>query len=144
MMKQRGFTIIDILLWLIILILIGQAATRLDDVYQAHYRFSCYENHITLDRLLWNINFEQQREIWDVLCAYPLLYPDDRTPQLMVIYKPRVDEYEHQVVTEPLNKFGPIESPICPLDRRVQVVTTINYLFYAGRWHCLFNKYHSE
>jgi len=143
-MKKRGFTIVDILLWLIILILIGQAATRLDDVYQAYYRFDCYENHQSLDKLLWKINFEQQREIWDVLTAYPVQYPDDRQPQMVVIYKPRVDEYQHLMAIEPLNKFGPLETPICPLDRRVKVVSTINYMFLAGRWHCLFNEYHSE
>ncbi|HPQ71216.1 MAG TPA: hypothetical protein PKW95_18970 [bacterium] len=144
MKKRNGFTIVDILFWLIILILIGQAAARIDDVYQTHYRFLCYENHTALDKLLWNVCSEQQREVWDVLSAYPVLYPDGRPAQLVVIFKPRVDEYERQIVIEPLHRWGPIESPVCPLDHRTPATSSINYMFYGGKWHCMYNKYHSE
>ena len=66
MKHQRGVTPLNLLLLLLILVLAATAALKAQDVYQAHYRFACYENQMMLDKALWKINAENRREMWDV------------------------------------------------------------------------------
>ena len=72
------------------------------------------------------------------------MYPGDPIPRLVVIYGPRPNSPERQIKAYPLNKYGALPEVICPLDHRKLTQPVINYWFWLGKWHCLFNKYHSE
>jgi hypothetical protein len=144
MKPQRGVTPLNLLLLLLILALAAMAAIKAQDAYQAHYRFACYENQMALDKALWQINAENRREVWDVQAAYSVMYPGDPIPRLVIIYGSRPDSAEREIKVYALDKYGALPEVTCPLDHRKPTRPVINYWFCWGKWHCLFNKYHSE
>jgi len=144
MMNQRGLTFIDLVFLLVIGVIGAITLYRIDAVYQTHYRFACYENQKALDKILWDANYENKREIWEVQAAYTIQYPNAQAPVMVILYNPRINEYEHEMTVVPLEKAGRLYELTCPLDKQVHNSPVINYWFYWGRWHCLYNRYHSE
>ena len=145
-MNTRGFTLVDLVFLLAILILAVLVVTKIDDVYYASTREDCYQHQIALDRVLWETCYEQGREIWDVQEAYSIRYPDNRPARLVILFNPKIDEHGGQRtrVDVDLTRVGAGESSLCPLHRNALTRPAIDYWFSLGRWHCLFNRYHSE
>jgi hypothetical protein len=146
MKNNRGATPVDIVLWLVILALAAANVALLDDVYGAYYRKSCYVNQAALDKALWDANYQREREIWDVQAAYAIQYPDARPPVLVILYNPRFDQGETARTTAvvDLTQQGYSAKLTCPLHRDKPSGPVIDYWFAFGRWHCLYNRYHSE
>ena len=141
MNRQRGFSVLDVAFLLVIIVLLFVVGLRAADAYQAHFRFDCYDNQKALDAALWDVNSQNRREIWEVRAAYTVKYPGRPVPELVVVYQPRIGETEHVIQVITLDK---LPGTICPLDQAKHVRPVINYWFCWGKWHCLYNEFHSE
>ncbi len=144
MKRSRGVSTVDLLLLLAIAVLAVITARAASQAYQAHFRFACYENQKALNNALWKIDGENKREIWEVETAYSVKYPDKPVPDLVVIYQPRSEKEQREIRKYPLDKYGAAPETTCPLDHRNITRPVINYWFCWGKWHCLYNKFHSE
>jgi hypothetical protein len=145
-MNTRGFSAIDFVLLLAILILAVLVVSKVDDVYDTSTREDCYQHQIALDRVLWETCYEQSREIWDVQEAYSIRYSDNRPAVLVILFNPRLDDHggQRMRVNVDLTRLGVAENSLCPLHTKTLTQPAIDYWFSLGRWHCLFNRYHSE
>jgi len=146
MMNRRGMTVTDVLLIVAIGVFALLDVALLDDVYQVHERESCYANQQGLDNILWETCSEKSREVWDVNEAYSVHYPDNRHPVLVVVFNPAVDAEtpEKEVVVVDLAEQKWTTAQTCPLRDAGGTEPVIDYWFAFGRWHCLFNRYHSQ
>ncbi|MDP8224986.1 MAG: hypothetical protein P9L99_16625 [Candidatus Lernaella stagnicola] len=146
MMNQRGVTIVDLMLILVIVVLSLVNFSSLDDVYDTYQRKNCYYNQTNLDKILWDTCFERQREIFDVALAYAIKYPDTRHPVMVVLFNPNrnAELPQKDVVVVDLTQQKWTNEQLCPLHTASSKQPIIDYWFAFGRWHCLYNRYHSE
>lgn len=145
-MNQRGASPINVLLLIAIVVLIFLNLRLIDDVHGAATRHACYEKQMQLDALLWTVCNRETREIADVLLAYSVKYHDHRSPVLVVLFRTPIDHPEEgrRVVVVNLEGETSRITPLCPSHGDSLVEPTVDYWYSLGKWHCMFNKYHSE
>lgn len=146
MMNRRGVTVVDIVLLIAIGLFVLLNVALLDDVYDVHKREGCYFNQKNLDKVLWEICAANKREIWDVVEAYAIKYPRTTPPVMVVLFNSRLgaEVPEKEIVVVDLKSQQWTTEQTCPLNDGVLIEPAIDYWFAYGRWHCLFNRYHSE
>jgi hypothetical protein len=145
-MNRRGFTVVDLVLMTAIGVVLLMNLAMVDDFFDAHSRHECYGNQIAIDKILWNTCQEHEREIFEVAEAYTVKYPEGRPPVLVILFNPNpsLDEDEKEIVVVDLSKQPRSTGHACPQHDDDLTVPTIDYWFAFGRWHCMYNAYHSE
>jgi hypothetical protein len=145
-MDRRGFTIIDFVFLAVVVVLAVATASLLGPAWDVYHREDCYHNQAALDRVLWDANYERKREIWEVLAAFVVAYPDARPPQMVILYGPKVGARtaEREAAVVDLSAQPMTAGVICPQHGGVRRQPVIDYWFGFGKWRCLHKRRHSE
>jgi hypothetical protein len=141
MKHARGFTLVDTATLLIVVILAVWDGFFLNDALDVSRRGECYVNQAALDRALWDASSQRKRDVADVLAAYAVQYTD-RAPQLVILYRQRGAAERAVVVVDLSDRKEPIRA-LCPMHTAARTRPAIDYWYAFGKWHCLFNKWHS-
>jgi hypothetical protein len=144
MNNQRGMTVVESFLTIIMLALIVWTGFYAYDAYWASTRYPCYDNQTALNKILFRTATENKREMGEVITAYAVKYPDDHPPVLVVLFTATAQYEDHQLVVVDLSKDNIAPGRVvCPLREGPHVRPIIDYWYAFGRWHCLHNKWHT-
>ena len=169
--ESRGFTFLDVFVLLACLFVAAVVALKADDVYEASFRDTCWDNQRILESVLHETLMENGMDPVQVMAAYTVFDPKNPIHYRMVInlLPVKLTYFKQPGAASPEGKAASGEQPNGEPEKRMTVIVkdmeqtaygkrilcplrhgeppkqpVIDY-WYAPmhRWHCLHNEYHN-
>jgi hypothetical protein len=140
---RSGFTLIDLLMIVVILVLAVTIAGKGCALRDMQYRTQCFMNQEEADKLTWEILRENKKEIPQLSAGYILRKTDGSLKMILIFLPDPGKTYPTEIVVDLVQRHF-VGEGYCPMHTKTpKKQAIIDYWYGAGRWWCLHDKYHN-
>jgi hypothetical protein len=141
--NRKGLIPTDFVLLILIAVLAVMVTAKGCAYREMRFRKQCTENMAEANRIVWKILQEKKKELPQLSSGY-ILHKPDGTVKMILVFLPDPGENLPSKIEVDLSSEGYAGKPLCPMHTHSPTKQpVIDYWYGAGRWWCLYNKYHN-